>query len=158
MLAISLYLSKAFCNWTWIIAENLSTCRSSILPTTAKWLGRRKGKVGFLVAGAQKGVNAYFSLFAVYNFVNEYVKVIYAYYGKFRNYRKKLCVCVWNGEGYLPITLPPWGNHVNTLDHFKSFFFFLYTLHSYDLKNNKTNTYISTTLLTKLHFINVVWT
>lgn len=46
------------------------------------------------MAGAQIGVNAYFSLFAVYNFVNVYVKVIYAYYGKFRNYRKKLCVCV----------------------------------------------------------------
>lgn len=56
------------------------------------WEGEKEGKIGSLVAGANILINAYFSLFVVYNFVNVYVKVTYAYYRKFRNYRKKLCV------------------------------------------------------------------
>ena len=44
----------------------------------------QEGKIGSRVAGAKTLVEAYFSLFAVYNFV----RIIYAYYRKFRNYRK----------------------------------------------------------------------
>ena len=90
---LTVYMSRVFCSCTWITAENLSTYRSSVLPTIAKWLGKRKRKVwyGSLVAGARILINAYFSFLAVNNFM----KIIYAYYRKFLNYRKKIvCVCV----------------------------------------------------------------
>lgn len=54
------------------------------------WEEEREGKIGYLATRAKVLVNAYFSAFAVYNFVNVYVKVTHAYYRKFRNYRKEL--------------------------------------------------------------------